>query len=576
MALHEIYTAQDLKDFRDLVNAGNYSESAILMNDIDLAGNDTDQWVPICIPDAYIGTFDGNNYIISGIYINKTTDENDIGFICRLGNTGVVKNLTVDGSINLGANSAGIAGIVGFALTGPDIENCINKINITIAGNNSNHYAAGILGNMSVGRNIINCINEGNIINGSGIAGFTNQCTISNCINKGNITNGNGIIDMLASVSLDEHGVYNCINKGNITNGNGIGHSMFCTVKNCINEGNIINGSGIAYDSADIINCVNKGSITNGNGIVYQGRGNIYNTINKGNITITTALSNVAGIITYMIDFDKQIINCVNMGNITVTIDANINIGGITASIGVTVSNISNCVNMGNITCNINNNPIGGISGETNSTGTWTIKNCVNNGIITSGGIQTNKGGITGDIHKYIINDTLIDISLNYINNYYLNTSCDKAIGTSTAPTSMLKVITRDNTFFIYSKGNAPAVACLIDNILIESEIIKPKIYPYYNNLISTVIFSDWIVSDITIASIVDDSINFNKNGNIIVDYNVEFFCNYNNVNLGEISIEDKYLYITNLITSYKQIKYMKHYNNYLFCLYDNIIIPKN
>jgi len=499
MALHEIYTAQDLKDFRDLVNAGNYSESAILMNDIDLAGNDTDQWIPICTSDVYIGTFDGNNYTIDGIYINKTTDEYDIGFICRLGTTGVVKNLTVDGSINLGANSAGIAGIVGFALTGPDIENCINKISIT----NGN----GILGNMSFGRNIKNCVNEGNITNGNGIAEFANQCTISNCINKGNITNGNGIIDMLVSVSLDEHGVYNCVNKGSITNGNGIGRSMFCTVKNCINEGNIINGSGIAYDSADIINCVNEGSITNGNGIVYQGRGNIYNTINKGNITITTALSNVAGIITYMIASSKQIVNCVNMGNITVTIDANINIGGITASIAGIVPNISNCVNMGNITCNINNNPIGGISGETNSTGTWTIKNCVNNGIITSGGIQTNKGGITGDIHKYIISDTLIDISLNYINNYYLNTSCDKAIGTSTAPTSMLKVITRDNTFFIYSKGNAPAVACLIDNILIESEIITPKIYPDINTDITSVTFSNWSVSGTINANIENDTV---------------------------------------------------------------------
>ena len=71
MALHEIYTAQDLKDFRDLVNAGNYSESAILMNDIDLAGNDTDQWIPIGTSDVYIGTFDGNGYAINGIYINK-------------------------------------------------------------------------------------------------------------------------------------------------------------------------------------------------------------------------------------------------------------------------------------------------------------------------------------------------------------------------------------------------------------------------------------------------------------------------------------------------------------------------
>lgn len=524
MALHEIYTAQDLKDFRDLVNAGNYSESAILMNDIDLAGNDTDQWIPICTPDVYMGTFDGNDYAINGIYINKITDESYIGFICRLGTTGIVKNLTVNGSINLGTNSAHVGGIAGFALTGLAIENCINKINITIAGSSSKVNVAGILGDMSVGRNIINCVNEGNITNGNGIAGFTNQCTISNCINKGSITNGNGI----------------------------------------------------AFDSGDIINCVNEGSITNGNGIVGQCRGNIYNTINKGNITITTALLNVAGITSFITDVDKQIINCVNMGNITVTIDANINIGGITASVGVAVSNISNCVNMGNITCNINNNPVGGICGISPGTGTWTIKNCVNNGIITSGGIQTNKGGITGDTLRYIISDTLIDISLNYINNYYKNTSCDKAIGTSTAPTSMLKVITRDNTFFIYSKGNAPAVACLIDNILIESEIVKPKIYPYYNNLISTVIFSDWIVSDITIANIVDDSINFNKNGNIIVDYNVEFFCNYNNVNLGEISIEDKYLYITNLITSYKQIKYMKYYNNYLFCLYDNINIPKN
>lgn len=86
-----IYTKQDLENFRDRVNSGVSFEgkTVYLMNDIDLnpgkytVANDgtvtfdstAEQWTPIGTEsNNFDGTFDGNEHVIKGMYINASED----------------------------------------------------------------------------------------------------------------------------------------------------------------------------------------------------------------------------------------------------------------------------------------------------------------------------------------------------------------------------------------------------------------------------------------------------------------------------------------------------------------------
>ena len=73
----EINNLNDLKAFRDSVNAGNkYSNKTVNLNaDIDLNG---ETWTPIA---SFAGTFDGNNYTISNFKLDSTNA--DAGFFNR-------------------------------------------------------------------------------------------------------------------------------------------------------------------------------------------------------------------------------------------------------------------------------------------------------------------------------------------------------------------------------------------------------------------------------------------------------------------------------------------------------------
>ena len=97
-----INNESELKDFRDLVNAGNYNLNAKLMGNINLR----DDWVPICHENGiYNGIFDGNNYKISGIKITSTNTHYR-GFISKAGKDAIIKNLKLEGTMTI---SGGIA-----------------------------------------------------------------------------------------------------------------------------------------------------------------------------------------------------------------------------------------------------------------------------------------------------------------------------------------------------------------------------------------------------------------------------------------------------------------------------------
>ena len=87
-----IYTAAELAEFRDKVNAGEVTACAKLMNDIDLSS--ISNWVPIAQTNGYKGTFDGTGFTIKNLKINTATTDN-IGLFGVL-EGGTVKSLALD------------------------------------------------------------------------------------------------------------------------------------------------------------------------------------------------------------------------------------------------------------------------------------------------------------------------------------------------------------------------------------------------------------------------------------------------------------------------------------------------
>lgn len=144
--VYELRTAQDLKDFRDLVNGGEVGANAKLTSDIDLGG---EPWTPIGTgpyPNAYEGTFDGGGFTVSGVNVNNGVETSGFGMCAGFfGFTyGNVKNLNVSGEI--AAQSSGdifIGGIAGSAQYDSYIPDGANITNCSFSGSVSADSAEG-------------------------------------------------------------------------------------------------------------------------------------------------------------------------------------------------------------------------------------------------------------------------------------------------------------------------------------------------------------------------------------------------------------------------------------------------
>lgn len=114
---YTISTVEELYNFAEEVNNGNSfkDKKVCLLADINLEGNEENQWIPIGILSkcAFEGTFEGNGHIVSGMYINNTQYKN-VGFFGY--NKGIIQNVALSDSYinikdsNFSVNIGNIAG----------------------------------------------------------------------------------------------------------------------------------------------------------------------------------------------------------------------------------------------------------------------------------------------------------------------------------------------------------------------------------------------------------------------------------------------------------------------------------
>lgn len=232
------------------------NEDGELVND----GNGLIAWTPIGAGgNPFSGTFDGNGYVVKGIYIRE--ESNFIGLFGMTESNGEIKNVgVVDSYIEGNYNVGGVCG-----LTQIPISNCYNAG--SVIGNKTD--IGGVCGGSHA--RISNCYNTGNIKgNGYSVGGVvgTSHQPITDCHNTGNVIGNDSESTAGGIVGITDYPISNCYNTGDITGYSvaGIVGLTISTITNCYNTGNITgNGgyaSGIAGDVRSIAYCYNTGNIT--------------------------------------------------------------------------------------------------------------------------------------------------------------------------------------------------------------------------------------------------------------------------------------------------------------------------
>jgi hypothetical protein len=204
----QISSLSDLMKLSLYVSNGKFfaGNNFILMKDLDMKGSAAEtsriEWMPIGGRDAsnnsvgtnyFSGTFDGNGFTLSNLYINSTS-KNYTGLFGYL-KSATIKNLGIIGecSINGGANTGGF---VGFASNQSAITNCYSSIATGQVKENGAGGCGGIAGALFSSSTVSNCYNKSNVAGGNfigGIAGWVQDGSlISNCFNTGKVESSSG------------------------------------------------------------------------------------------------------------------------------------------------------------------------------------------------------------------------------------------------------------------------------------------------------------------------------------------------------------------------------------------------
>ena len=248
---------QDMELFRNSVNNGNTYENETIIQtaDIDLQGSESNQWTPIGNYGEntnlyFAGTYEGNNYTISNLYINDSSK--DYQGLFGYSNSANINNLELE-NVNITGKSY-VGNIIGNG-----VNSTLYNVHINSGTLNGESLIGGILGNSNATQ-ITQCTNKSNInttqvskteIYHGGYGGIVGRATdgkIQYCVNYGNIT-GDVYVGGITGINWTE--TLNCYNTG--------------TMKGLLNDLYIGGISGVQNGANNvgqkIVNCYNIGSV---------------------------------------------------------------------------------------------------------------------------------------------------------------------------------------------------------------------------------------------------------------------------------------------------------------------------
>ncbi len=243
---YEIGSANQLRWFAAIVNGGEYTANAILVDDIDMTGKPWPKplgdWASGNVSTAYAGHFDGQGHAITNL--EYAAVQNYHGFFGVITTGAVIENFSIGGKIT---STTQYVGVVSYARETPIIRNVHSYLNIT------NTYSGG---------------RQGGIVGGS----MNGTVTIDRCTYSGSFTideqsgNYGGIVGYVNNNSLAIVNITNCLFDGELNNGTAGGQC----------------GGIVGYNNggkATITNCLSIGSLTSG------AAGQFFGALNGNNST---------------------------------------------------------------------------------------------------------------------------------------------------------------------------------------------------------------------------------------------------------------------------------------------------
>lgn len=392
---YQIATAEQLALLAQQTNNGDTGEAHfILTNDIDLNGTGGQEWTPIGTvksdwtnpinpgigpANPFMGVFDGNNHIVSDLFVN----DNDVLGLFGCIQNAEVKNVSIEGQLVLGSY---VGFVVGLSFDS-NISDCTASGTIQAYG----HKVGGIVGHF-VAQNISNdsiyiknCINNANITEGvfslGGIAGYTTMengnVLIKNCVNNGEIGEVSNTSFAGGMVGEGDFILRGCHNHGKIyatsCAGGMVGQGgNFGLIQACVNHesGEIraeFAGGIIGTAIFTIMSCCGNEALITGYGHdsladellvggISGADGTIYNCYNRGDLTAVFNTSEplivqIGGIASTP-PSEGQVRNVYNTGTIIKPSNPNIQSALYSHIVPATLNEtlISNCYWMGNET----------------------------------------------------------------------------------------------------------------------------------------------------------------------------------------------------------------------------------
>lgn len=279
---YEISSAQDLADFAEAVNGGEFEANAILTADIDMS--ELTDWTAIgdwggisgTASACYKGHFDGQGHTIKNF--NFTSTHNYYGIFGVVSTGCLIENLVVEGTITTNIATAGVVGYARDAT--PTLRNIHSylKINNTRAGSR----LGGILGSSVNGTIVVDRCTYSGTMDGNDSGGSGNYGGI-----VGYVNNNSGAHLRVTNCLFDGELKNSATTPGNCTFGGMVGYvgaSPDVTITNCLSLGKLQSAiTGLFYGAVKHNTC----SIINS---YYQKQESTY-TINgaaSGAVTPTT------------------------------------------------------------------------------------------------------------------------------------------------------------------------------------------------------------------------------------------------------------------------------------------------
>jgi len=208
-----IATTEDLDNMRQYPTSAFKLSKDIIFTEADFAEggafyNNGEGFIPIGSYDTpFAGSFDGNGYTITGLYVNPTPKGSDLcaALFYRIQNA-TIQNL---GMVNAQMNAAygsytdtycSYSGTIAAFATSSAITNCYStgSVSATMRYSHATAYAGGLVAVMEDGGALSGCYNAATVYGktrAGGLVGYqkseSDQTTISNCFNIGSVSGAN-------------------------------------------------------------------------------------------------------------------------------------------------------------------------------------------------------------------------------------------------------------------------------------------------------------------------------------------------------------------------------------------------